>query len=234
VRGAGCRDLSPSSLTAPLATCTPHLAPFMKFYKYALSLVAYALLGIFILAMAYFWLGDKTPDVSWYYFPAGAAILLLCSFILAKLKLEWELDVVLQVAIVLGPVIWYVNQRETYKRPVYIFVINPLYTGDLDIVFNLDKNAETNAHKIADTLYFKFDEQGKIVLNEDAEYIRESMQKRLVILHPDGKKEIVPFVNKDSFPPDTLHKIVMEDTIIAEKGRMKEMRYRVNYPQRIK
>lgn len=206
----------------------------MKFYRYPLALIAYALLFIFLLAWGWHQLAGQSMATYWYYFPAGAGVFLLISFLLSKLKLHWELDVLLQVMVVLAPVLWYVNQREPYKRPVYIFVTNPVYSGKLTIRFNHDKNAKTNANNPSDTLYFKFDEDGSILLNEDGEYVRECMRKRLYTVFPDQSRKLVPFADKNHLPSDTLTKVLVEDTLIAEKGRMKELRYRIDFPQKLK
>jgi hypothetical protein len=135
----------------------------MNWYRYPVSVIAYALIGIFLISFGWHSLAGKAPAQYWYYFPAIAGIYLIAAFVLSKINLVWETDVLLQVALVLAPVIWYVNQREPYKRPVYIFVVNPIYTGKLDIIFQLNKDAQTNARSAADTLYFKFDEAGRIV-----------------------------------------------------------------------
>src|SRR3569623_480870 len=105
----------------------------MKFYRYPLAVVAYTLLAIFGLAYCYHYLGKLHMATYWYYFPAGAAFYLLLSLLLSKIKLQWEWDVAVQVALVLAPVLWYVNIKEPYKRPVYIFIVNSGYRGNLDV-----------------------------------------------------------------------------------------------------
>lgn len=206
----------------------------MKFFRFPIAIIAYALLGIFIFAWVYFLIGDKTPPAYWYLFPAGTVAYLLVAFILEKLKLSWELEVVIQVAFVLAPVLWYVNQREEFKRPVYIFVVNPVYTGELDINFNFNHDEPTNARSLSDTLYFKFDEDGRLTLNEEAKYVEECMQKRLYAIYPDHTRKLIRFVKKDQLPSDTTARVLVLDTAIAEKGRMKELRYRLDYPQKMK
>ena len=206
----------------------------MKWYKYPLAIVAYALAGVFLLAYAYFEIAKKPLPDYWLIFPAIAGGFLVVSFVLSRMKLDWQLDVVLQVVFVLAPVVWYVNQREVFKRPVYVFVVNPVYAGKMEVIFSHDKNAKTNARSTADTLYFKFDERGKIVLNEDAEYIRASIRAHMMVIHADGKRTRVPFVSLDSLPADTLKKVLVEDTMVTEKGRVKYLQYRLDYPQRLR
>ncbi len=170
----------------------------------------------------------------WYYFPGGAAFYLLVSFVLSKMNLQWEWDVAVQVAFVLAPVLWYVNIKDAYKRPVYVFVVNSGYKGKLDVNFNLEKDAPTNAHSNADTLYFNFDEDGQILLNEDVAYIKEAMRKHLFFLHPDASKTLIPIADKKSLPLDTTKEVLVEDSVELEKGRMKVMHYRLDFPQHLK
>ncbi|HET6992897.1 MAG TPA: hypothetical protein VFJ43_16295 [Bacteroidia bacterium] len=206
----------------------------MKFYRYPLALISYALLVIFAFAFAWNYLGHSKLETYWYYFPAGAAFYLTLSFILSKLNIHWEWDVAIQVVFVLVPVLWYVNIKEPYKHPTYIFVVNSGYAGKLDIIFNLDKNAPTNAHSTADTLYFNFDENGEILLNEDVAYIKEAMKKQLFFLHPDATKTKIPYAEKNALPADTTKEVLVADSVEAENGRMKVMHYRLDFPQHLK
>jgi hypothetical protein len=206
----------------------------VKFYRYPLAIVSYALLAIFVLAYAWNWLGNAALETYWYYFPAGAGIYLTISFILSKIKLQWEWDVAVQVACVLAPVLWYVNIKDPYKRPVYIFIVKSGYTGKLDVYFNQEKDAPTNARSKADTLYFKFDDRGEILLNEEAEYIKESMHKQLFYLHPDASKVKISPAQLNALPADTTKPVLVDDSIEAEKGKMKVLHYRLDYPQRLR
>lgn len=206
----------------------------MKFYQYPLAIVAYALIFVFVIVFAWHYVGDTTPAAFWYYFPAGAGIYLLISFILSLLKLDWQLDVLLQVGFVLAPVLWYVNQKEPYKRPVFIFLINSEHRGKLDILFNQAKDAETNVRSSADTLYFKFDEDGKILLNEDGAYVRASMKKNLFVFYPDLSQKRATFATLDKLPADTTKIVFVEDSAEADNGRMKALHYRIDFPQKLK
>ena len=206
----------------------------MKFYRYPLAIVSYALIGIFVLAYLWNWLGNAELETYWYYFPAGAAIYLTISFILSLLKIQWEWDVAVQVACVLAPVLWYVNIKEPYKRPVYIFIVNSGYTGKLDVIFNLDKDAPTNARKTDDTLYFNFNKDGEILLNEDAEYIKKSMHEQLFYLYPNTSKEKIMPAKINKLPTDTTKPVLIDDSIEADNGRLKVLHYQLNYPQRLR
>jgi hypothetical protein len=142
--------------------------------------------------------------------------------------------VLLQVAFVLAPVLWYVNQREPYKRPVFIFLVSSNHSGPLDIEFNLEKNAETNVRSHADTLYFKFDEDGRILLNEEGEYVRSQMRKNLYVYYADGSRKPAVLASINALPADTTQKVYVEDKMEVEKGRMKILHYRINFPQKLK
>lgn len=206
----------------------------MKFYRYPLAIVSYALIGIFLLAYAWNWLADTEPETYWYYFPAGAGVYLLIAFLLSKINMQWEWDVAVQVACVLGPVLWYVNIKEPYKRPVYIFIVKSGYTGKLDVLFNQAKDAPTNARSKADTLYFKFDDNGEILLNEEVAYIKESMQDQLFYLHPDSRKVKISPAKINALPADTTKPVLVNDSITTEKGKVQALHYRLDYPQKLK
>lgn len=206
----------------------------MKFYKYPLAIVSYALVAIFLLAYGWNWLGNAKIETYWYYFPAGAGIYLLIAFVLSKLNIQWEWDVVIQVAFVLAPVLWYVNIKTPYKHPVYIFLVNANYKGKLDVLFDQDKNAPTNAHSKADTLYFPFDENGEIMLNEDVTFIRDAMKNHLFLLHADASRTTVKFAEKNALPSDTTQVVLVADSVEANKGKMKVMHYRLDFPQKLR
>jgi hypothetical protein len=198
----------------------------MKFYRYPLALIAYALLFIFLFAFTWYQVLGETkqlPDY-WYNFLIAAGAYLIISFILSKLKIHWEWDVLIQVVMVLAPVLWFVNQHEPFKRPVYVFVSTPTYKGKLDIIFKRNKKGQTNAHNPADTLYFKFDEEGKIVLNEEADYVRTCMQQNFVIRDAAGKMTKIEFV-KDTAYQDSTKRFLIEHKPEVEKGRYAVMHF---------
>ena len=193
----------------------------MKFYRYPLALVGFALIFIFLFALGWTSIQKNNTGLSvfWYYMLAIAGTYVLVSLLLSKLKIHWEIDVLIQVALVLAPILWYVNQHDPYKRPVYIFVTNPVYSGKLDIVFAKNKDGRTNAHNPADTLYFKFDEDGKIVLNEEADYVRYSMHNNLFMIDGDGNRTHISFAKHDSLPTDNTKKVLIEYAADAQKGK---------------
>ncbi|HTL81693.1 MAG TPA: hypothetical protein VL651_08310 [Bacteroidia bacterium] len=201
----------------------------MKFYRYPLAIVAYALIFVYGVAMAWIKMGDMTPASYWLWFPGIAGIYLACSFILSKIKMTWELDVVIQVALVLAPILWYVNQKDSYKRPQYVFVAEPDYKGELEIHFSSDKNAPTNARSIADTIYFKFDNTGRMLINEDGEYVKKMMKKNLFFFYPDHTKKQIPFVEYGG--PKPKGEFVQMDSIGTEKGKLTVLYYSVSSKQ---
>src|SRR6476620_7602393 len=140
----------------------------MKFYRYPLAIVAYALIFIYGVAMGWIKMGGMTPANYWLWFPGIAGIYLVCCFILSKIKMPWELDTLFQVALVLAPVLWYVNQKDSYKRSQFVFIAEPEFKGELEIHFSQEKDAPTNVRSTADTVYFKFDITGRMLINEDA------------------------------------------------------------------
>ncbi len=221
-------------LTADRRLPTDPYLRTMKFYKYPLAIVSYALLVIFLLACGWNGLAHSKLEPYWYYFPEGAGIYLVIAFVLSKLNIQWEWDVVIQVAFVLAPVLWYVNIKEPYKHPVYIFVVNSGYRGKLDVIFNLEKDAPTNAHSTADTLYFNFDENGEILLNEDVAFIRDAMKNHLFFLYPNASKTRIPFAEKNALPSDTTTEVLVADSMETDKGRMKVMHYRLDFPQKLR
>ena len=139
-----------------------------------------------------------------------------------------------QVAVVLAPVLWYVNIKEPYKRPVYIFIVNSGYTGKLNVYFNHAKDAPTNVRSKADTLYFHFDKQGEILLNEDVAYIKKSIHEQLFYLYPDKTKRKIMPAKPEVLPADTTMPVLLDDSIEAEKGQINVIHYKLEFPQRLK
>jgi hypothetical protein len=206
----------------------------MKFYRYPLAIVAYALLAIFVLVLMWHRLGHSAMEHYWYYFPEGAGCYLAIAFVLSKLNIQWEWDTAIQVGFVLIPVLVYVNIKEPYHRPVYIFMVRSDYKGKLTVNFDLSKNAQTNANRLDDTLYFRFDEHGEIMLNEEVAYIKKSMRNNLFLFYPNSSRKLVPFADIKKLPTDTTQKVLVEDSVELDNGRMKVMHFRLDFPQRLK
>lgn len=200
----------------------------MKWYGYPLALVAWLLIAIFLFIVAWNLIGDHAIPAWSFYFLYIAGSFLLCSFILAKLDLSWELDVFIQAALVLGPVLWYLNERDPYKAPVYVFLIEAGYSGDVKVEFLHDENAKTKVGSTADTLFFRFNSQGEILLNEDFRTVRESMERNFYYLYPDGTRKKLQAIKKgETVASDSTRFIFWEDTLAADKGQTKFMRLKL-------
>ncbi|MCK6640262.1 MAG: hypothetical protein L6Q81_09250 [Bacteroidia bacterium] len=196
----------------------------MKWYAYPLALVAWLLIAIFLFIIAWNLIGDHSiPDWSYYllYISGG---FLLSSFILAKISLSWELDVFIQAALVLGPLLWYLNERDPYKAPVYVFLIEAGYTGDVKVEFLHDENSKTKVGSTADSLFFRFNSQGEILLNEDFRTVRESLERNFYYLYPDGTRKKLESIKKgETVVSDSTRYIFWEDTLAADKGQTQYM-----------
>ncbi|MFM2017980.1 MAG: hypothetical protein RL007_1636 [Bacteroidota bacterium] len=196
----------------------------MKWYAYPLALVAWLLIAIYLFILAWNLIGDHAvPEWSIYFIYISASFL-LCSFILAKLKLSWELDVFLQAALVLGPLLWYLNERDPYKAPVFVFLIEAGYTGDVRVEFKHDDNSKTKVGSTADSLFFRFNNEGEILLNEDFRTVRESLENNFYYLYPDGTRKKLQAIKKgETVASDSTRFVFWEDTLAADKGQTKFM-----------
>ncbi len=193
----------------------------MKWYAYPLALVAWLLVAIFIFIVIWNAVGD-TVNPDWiYYLLVGAGIFLGVSIGLSKLNFAWELEVLIQVVFVLGPLLWYLNQREPYRPPVYVFFIEAGYTGEIRSTFTNDEKTKTQVRSTADTLFFKFDSNGEILLNEDFRTVRESMENRFFWLYRDGSRKRIPLIKKGTdIKSDSTVFVAYEDSIASPKGKM--------------
>lgn len=207
----------------------------MKWYAYPLALVAWLLVAIYIFIFAWNFLGDEpNPEWAWYMLAVAGAYL-LASFILSKLGRAWELEVVIQVALVLGPLLWYLNQREPYKPPVYVFMIEAGFEGEARVMFTNDEATRTQVRSTADTLYFKFDAKGNIVLNEDFRTVREAIENRFYFLYPDQTQKKITVVPKGTKPSsDSTSFVAYEDSTAAKKGKIEFITWQVSRADRVK
>ena len=197
----------------------------MKFYRYPLAIIAYSLLFVYGVAMAWYKVGGLAPASFWLLFPAFAGSYLLISFILSRLKLNWELDVLVQVVFVLAPILWFVNRKEAFKSPEYVFIVEGGYSGQLEIHFNYEKDAPTNARSTDDTVYFKFDGNGRMLINEAGEYVKKMMKKNLYIFHPDHRRERVSLENGVNVTANVQAKF---DSAQVEKGKLIALYYSIH------
>lgn len=207
----------------------------MKWYAYPLALVAWLLVAIYIFIFAWnFISNDPQPDWGWYMLVIAGAYL-LSSFILSKLNRAWEMEVVIQVALVLGPLLWYLNQREPYRPPVYVFMIEAGFEGEARVLFTNDDATKTQVRSTADTLYFKFDNTGKIVLNEDFRTVREAIENRFYFLYPDQTRKKIAVVPKGTQPTaDSTSFVAYEDSTASSNGKISFMSWQVQRADKVK
>jgi hypothetical protein len=207
----------------------------MKWYAYPLALVAWLLVAVYLFIFTWNYVGDA-PNPSWaWYLPAVAGCYLLCTFILSKVKRAWEMEVVIQVALVLGPLLWYLNDRPPYKPPVYVFLIEAGFEGEARVYFTNDEATKTKVRSTADTLYFKFDGKGEIVLNEDFRTVRESIENRFYFLYPDQtQKKITVVAEGTRVVPDSTTYVAYEDSTKSTKGNVEMMVWKVSRGDRVK
>ncbi|HTF04568.1 MAG TPA: hypothetical protein VK826_11105 [Bacteroidia bacterium] len=206
----------------------------MKWYAYPLALVAWLLVAIYIFIFTWNYIGDHArPD--WDYFLLiVAAIFLGVSFVLTRFKFAWELEVVIQVVFVLGPLLWYLNQREPYRPPVYVFMIEAGYTGEVRATFTNDENTKTQVRSTADTLYFRFNGEGQILLNEDFRTVREAVASRFYFLYPDGSRKKIAIVNKNAVvKADSTSFSAYEDTLHSVKGKIEYISWQLQRSDRL-
>lgn len=206
----------------------------MKWYAYPLAIVAWLLLGIYVLIFVWNYIGDGAMPEWSYWMLIVSGSYLIVSLALSKFNLAWELDGLIQVVCVLGPLLWYLNQREPYKEPVYVFLIEAGYEGDAVVSFTDDERTETKVRSAADTLYFRFDGQGRILLNEDFRTVRDALSYRFYFLYPDGSRKKINVVPKNSIvAPDSINYVAYEDTLVSEKGNIRYMNWKIARADRV-
>lgn len=207
----------------------------MKWYAYPLALVAWLLVAIYLFIFTWNYVGDA-PNPSWAWIMlAVAGSYLAVSFVLSKIKRAWELEVVIQVAFVLGPLLWYLNERPPYKPPVYVFMIEAGFEGDARVLFTNDEATKTKVRSSADTLYFKFDGKGTIVLNEDFRTVREAIENRFYFLYPDDSRKKISVLPKGTKPaPDSTVFIAYEDSVSSTKGKVDFITWKVSRADKVK
>lgn len=205
----------------------------MKWYAYPLALVAWLLVAVYIFIFSWNYLGDAaSPDWS-YWLLVVAGFYLLVSILLSKFNLAWELDGLIQVALVLGPLLWYLNLREPYKPPVYVFLIEAGYEGEARVMFTNDEATKTQVRSTADSLYFRFDGQGKILLNEDFRTVRDAIENQFYFLYPDGSRKKINVIAKNSkVTRDTINYVAYEDTIVSSKGNIQYISWKITRADR--
>jgi hypothetical protein len=200
----------------------------MKWYSAPVSLLAYLLVVIFLFSMAWHSISGNEMAAYWWYVPAAAGGYLLFAFILQLLKFDWELEVLIQVALVLGPLLWYLNQREPYQPPVYVFIVKSDYEGELQVNFAEENELKTRVRSDADTLYFAFDDNGRILVREDYNMVLDALHNRLYTVNRGGvKKKILTVKENQAVPADSVNTMARMVKTNTDKGRIKSIELKV-------
>lgn len=198
----------------------------MKWYTMPLAIVAYSMLVVLGFAALFNYIGGTPISLFWQIIGITAVAYLVLAFILSKLNIHWEITVLIQVALVLGPVLYFVNNNEPYRPPVFVFVVNPGFDGPLEITFK--ETAETQVKKRADTLFFPFDVEGKIQLQEDYRMVKVAMETNCYFMYTDRTRVRIPFVrSRAMLPADSTKKVLVARESEAEGTKMKLLRYEV-------
>jgi hypothetical protein len=207
----------------------------MKWYAYPLALVAWLLVAIWIFIFTWNYIGDAAMPTWHYWMLVIAGSYLVISVALARIKMSWELDAFIQVVFVLAPLLWYLNLREPYKPPVYVFLIDAGFEGDATVSFAHNETQETMVRSTEDTLYFKFDGDGTILLNEDFRTVREAISSRFYFLYPDGSQKKIQVVAEGAtVQPDSTVYVAFEDTMVSDKGNIQYISWKISRADRYK
>jgi hypothetical protein len=205
----------------------------MKWYSMPVAVVAYSMLVVLGFAALFNYIGGSPLSTFWYVIGIIAAAFLVAAFILSKINLHWEITVLIQVALVLGPVLYFVNNNEPYKAPVFVFVVNPGYDGPLEITFK--ETAETQVKKRADTLFFPFDVEGKIQLQEDYRMVKAAMETNCYFMYTDRSRDRIPFVrSRTMLPADSTKKVLISGESEVQGSKMKLLKYEVKKAGEVK
>ncbi|MGL5891884.1 MAG: hypothetical protein ACRC3B_18470 [Bacteroidia bacterium] len=205
----------------------------MKWYSMPVAVVAYSMLVVLGFAALFNYIGGSTLSSFWQIIGIIAASYLVLAFILSKLNLHWEITVLIQVALVLGPLLYFVNNNEPYQAPVFVFVVNPGYDGSLEITFK--ETAETQVKKRADTLFFPFDVEGKIQLQEDYRMVKAAMETNCYYMYTDRSRDRIPFVrSRTMLPADSAKKVLVAGESEVQGAKMKLLRYEVKKAAEVK
>ncbi|MCU0436105.1 MAG: hypothetical protein MUC87_21795 [Bacteroidia bacterium] len=205
----------------------------LKWYSMPIAIVAYSMIVVTGFVWLWNYIADTQVSQFWYIIAGIAGIYLVLAFLLSLINLHWELTVLLQVALVLGPLLYFINNNEPYRPPVFVFLVNSGYTGPLEITFK--ESSETQVKKRTDTLYFPFDVEGKLQLQEDYRMVKAAMEKNCYYLYTDRSRELIPYISKQqSIPADTLKKVLVSRPSETKGAKMQVLKYQVEKAGRVK
>lgn len=196
----------------------------MKWYSMPIAIVAYAILAVVGFVTIFNSITGEWPSKFWQIIAVIAGVYLIAAFLLSRFRLQWEITVLIEVALVLIPILWFVNDRKPYQPPVFVFLVQSNYTGKLEIRFS--DSEKTQIRKMADTLYFPFDIDGRIQLQEDYQMVKTAMRKQCYYLLPDRSRVHIPYA-KDSIALDSSRIYLHETDTQVEKGKVKAFLYEI-------
>lgn len=198
-----------------------------------IAVVAYSMLVVTGFVWLWNYIAGTSLSQFWFIIAGIAGIFLVLAFVLSLIRIHWEFAVLIQVALVLGPLLYFINNNEPYRPPVLVFLVNGGYTGTLEIAFK--ETAETQVKKRTDTLFFPFDVDGKIQLQEDYRMVKTAMEKNCYYLYNDRSRELIPFVaGPKAMPADSAKKILVSRPSQTKGAKMQVLNYEVEKAGRVK
>lgn len=205
----------------------------MKWLLSPLSVLA-AILFVVLGALWYFiFRHDAHLSLGFYVGVGCIPVFLLAAFILSKVRLidEWKVGV--QVALVIAPLITLVQTRDPERQQTFVMIVPYKYTGPLQINFVELKKPYDKLN--VDTVYFRFDDHGKITLSQPYKMMREAMEGHCCYIEPDHSLLPLRFYpNRHLLPTDTTRVVLMQDTVIDKNGRITQLKYFVDKPQHLR
>lgn len=205
----------------------------LKWYSMPIAVVAYSMIVVTGFVWLWNYIADTQVSQFWYIIAGIAGIYLVLAFVLSLLRIHWEFAVLIQVALVLGPLLYFINNNEPYRPPVFVFLVNGGYTGPLEITFK--ESAETQIKKRTDTLFFPFDVDGKLQLQEDYRMVKNAMEKNCYYLYNDRSRELIPFVSRpNAVPADSTKKILVSRASQTKGAKMQVLNYEVERAGKVK
>lgn len=200
----------------------------MKWFAYPVAIAAYLIYASLLVAGIY-----KGFDFTgfWGWACITGAVFLLSAFVLSKTKLSDELKVAAQLALVLGPLIYLVNQKDSSETQVRVFVVPAGYTGQLQVRFS--PKFERKEKSKSDTVRMYFDSLGRIGVSEDYRKVISDMVLHLYYKDSTGKMTPVPFASLDKLPADTSKVVLVQDGSVYDDGHVKTLNYVLDKPHRI-
>ncbi|TND01794.1 MAG: hypothetical protein FD123_4170 [Bacteroidetes bacterium] len=200
----------------------------MKWYAYPIAITAYCIYVSMLVAGVFI---HFEYSENWYWACGIGVVFLGIAFGLSKVGWSDELKVGLQVALILSPLIYLVNQKTPEQKQVRIFLVPQDYTGKLHIRFVPPE--EVRAKQDGDTVYMKFDERGRLALSGVYRKVNDDMATRLFYADSTGRMTPIRFASAGNLPADTSKAVLVAGDSEYESGKVKGMTYILDKPQHI-